>query len=476
MTAPTITLPDGWRSWDPEVKRRWLFHLQAQQAGMIRGRWNPYPWQRPHEHPEDRPPGVCTPACADYPTIQLSAHELWLVWGGRGIGKTDVGANYVLDHVAGPPCDKRARGGHRIAIVAPTLGDAVESCVTGLSGIQAYDPRVTVTTSLGGTYVNFPGKDGRLGPRAKVFGAHTETDVDRLRAGGNRCLVWLEELAAMRYLGGVLEHVRLGLRVGTDPHMIGTSTPRTRPEVRELLDHKRSIITRGRTRDAHHLDAQVLRAYEEQYAGTTIGMQELEGLLLENVEGALWRRWLIDRSRIKPGMQPELRRIVVAVDPNAGGPDEAGITVTGVGRDLAPDRSGHIVEHGYLLADYSDHFAGSEGWARMAVQAYHTWKADAIVAEVNNGGDMVGLTVRAIDPTVRYRSVTATRGKARRAEPVVALYEQDRMHHVGAFPKLEDQMTTWTEDAAESPDRMDSLVWGATDLLLAGPRGFAGAA
>jgi phage terminase large subunit-like protein len=275
-----------------------------------------------------------------------------------------------------------------------------------------------------------------------------------------------------------MEHVRLGLRVGPNPHMLGTSTPRTRPEVRELLEADRTIVTRGRTRDAHHLDDLTVQALLEQYAGTTIGRQELEGELLDNVEGALWKRWLIERNRIRPGLQPELRRVVVSVDPNAGGPDEAGITVQGVGRDLAPDRSGHVVSHGYVLADYSDHYASSEGWARAAVQAYHTWKADSIVAETNNGGDMVGLTVRTIDPTVRYRAVTATRGKARRAEPVVALYEQDRWHHVGAFPKLEDQMTTWTEDVGDdwSPDRMDSLVWGATDLALAGPRGFAGAA
>lgn len=469
---PVDLLPPDWRSWAPDVKRRFLDKLLERAAGSRGERWEPYPWQRPHRHPEGWPFGrVCTAECAAFPDLVLRAQEMWILWGGRGIGKTDGGAHEMLEHVNGPACDRRAPGGHRIGIVAPTLGDAVESCVTGLSGLQAYDPRVKVVTTTGGTIVRFPN-----GVRGKVFGAHTENDVERLRAGGNRCMVWLEEAAAMRYLGAVLAQVRPGLRVGSHAHMIVTTTPRTRPEVREMLAAEGVHITKGRTRDATHLEAETREALERIYAGTSTGRQELDGDLLADVEGALWSRDLIDRNRWAPGSQPDMRRVVVAIDPNAGGPDEAGIIVMGVGRDKLPDRADRLSEHGYVLADESASFTSSAGWARAAVQAYHRWQADAIVAETNNGGDMVGLTVQTVDPTVRYRSVTATRGKARRAEPIVQLYEQNRIHHVGAFPKAEDQMTTWTEDAGWSPDRMDALVWAATDLLVTRRGGFAGTA
>jgi phage terminase large subunit-like protein len=394
---------------------------------------------------------------------------MFLQVGGRGTGKTDGASHYVLNHLDGPACDPRLPGGHRIAIVAPTLGDAIESCVTNpVSGLQAYDPRVKHHTSTGGTYVQFPG-----GARAKVFGAHTPTDVERFRAGGNRCLTWLEEAAAMRYLAEILEQSEFGMRVGPNPHYVVSTTPKALPAVRALLKAEDAVRTWGTLAQAYHLPAEFRAKIEAKYAGTRKGRQEMGGELLEDVEGALWTYQLLEPYRVEPDRVPELRRVVVAVDPNAGGPDEAGIVVLGVGAERLPDKSGRLVDHGYVLADESDHFTGSQGWARAAVRAYHRWGADAIVAETNNGGDMVGITVHTIDPTVRYRSVTATRGKAVRAEPVVGLYEQGRMHHCGDFPTLEDQQTTWTEDAGYSPDRMDALVWAATDALLNSRRGFA---
>ena len=467
-----LILTEEWRSWEPDAKRALLDRLAAARVAQLQAGWAPYPWQRPHEHPAGREPGPCGPECMTLPDLPpLPAHHTWLLMGGRGTGKTDGGSHYVLDHVAGPPCDTRVKGGHRIAIVAPTLGDAVESCVNGPSGLKAYDPRVVMVGATGGTFVRFHG-----GAEAKLFGAHSPGDVDRLRSGGNRCLVWLEEAAAMRQLAGVLEHSRLGLRVGPRPHYVATTTPRPRPEVVKLANDPRTHLTRGRTDQASHLDAAVLQALHEMYAGTRLGQQELDGDLLTDVEGALWRLWLIDRDRLQAGTEPDLRRVVVAVDPNAGGPDECGIVVTGASRERMPDRLGRPQLHGYVLADESGHFRHPGEWGEAAVTAYRKWGADAVVAEVNNGGDMVGHVIHTADPTVRYRSVRATRGKARRAEPVVALYEQARVHHVGAFPRLEDQMTTWTEDSDWSPDRMDAVVWGLTDLLLRTRAGKAGAA
>ena len=471
LAQALAALPTDWRSWEPEHKKRLIERLMGELARRKRDAWTPYPWQRPHTHPAGRKLGPCDEACLDLPPVTPAALGVWLLMGGRGTGKTDGSAQYVLDHVEGPPCNPKLPGGHRIAIVAPTLGDAVESCVTGVSGLQAYDPRVRHYTSTGGTYVAFPG-----GARGKLFGAHTPNDVERLRAGGNRCLVWVEEAAAMRQLGGVMEQSRLGLREGHAAHYVMSTTPKARPDLRAILDQPTTILTRGTTAQAHHLPEEFRDALYALYEGTRTGRQELGGELLEDVEGALWKATLVDPHRLAPGMQPQLRRVVVAVDPNAGGEDEAGVVTIGVGADKLPDKAGRLSDHGYVLADDSDRFTSSNGWARAAVQAYHRWGADAIVAETNNGGDMVGLTVHTVDPTVRYRSVTATRGKAVRAEPVVGLYEQGRMHHVGDFPKLEDQMTSWTEEAGYSPDRMDALVWGATDLLLSRSGGFAGVA
>lgn len=462
----TITLPEGWRAWEPAEKRALLARVEAEIVALRDRRWQPYPWQRLHDH-QGAPPGSCGPDCQALPAPPLRAQQTWLLMGGRGIGKTDGGAHYVLDHINGPPCDRKVRGGHRVAIVAPTLGDAAESCVRGPSGLQAYDPRVRLYGSAGGTYVRF-----HNGAEGKLFGAHTPNDVDRLRAGGNRCLVWLEEAAAMRHLGPVLEHARLGLRIGPAPHFVASTTPKARPEVRDLVEDPDTVITRGTTDQAHHLAQAVRDKLYAKYQGTRTGRQELGGELLTDVEGALWQLWLIDRGRWlgAPDAIPQLGRVVVAVDP-PGGATECGIVVAGRTRESYPDATGRPQRHLYVLADLSDHYRNPGEWAAAACRAYHQYGADAVVGEQNYGGEMVEHTIRVQDPTVRYRSVNATRGKARRGEPVVALYEQDRAHHVGSFPRLEDEQTTWTEDADWSPNRMDGLVWAATDLLLNPKRG-----
>ncbi|WP_329592137.1 terminase family protein [Streptomyces sp. NBC_01362] len=404
-------------------------------------RWTPYPWQVAPE--------------------EIETLGWWLQLGGRGTGKTDGCARYMVEHVNGPPCDERLRGGHRMAIVAPTQGDAVEACVNGPSGLRGHDPRVVLRTGAGGTFARWPS-----GAEAKLFGAHSPDDVERLRAGGNRCLVWMEEAAAMRRLGEAITHSEMGLRIGPNPHYIASTTPKPRTELIELTRRADVTVTRGRTRDAHHLPQEQRDKLVQKYAGTRMEKQELDGELLQDIEGALWSRTRLDATRV--GAVPPLVRIVVSIDPAAKGGDESdemGIIVAGLGQAYIPDRNGFARRHGYILDDLSGRMSPEE-CMRKAAQAYHAWKADLVIAEVNNGGDWIGTTLRQIDPTVNYDTVTATRGKATRAEPAAAVFDQLAAHIVTSLPELEGQLVTWVP-GDDSPDRLDAMVWALTKLMLA---------
>ncbi|MFD8667069.1 hypothetical protein ACFV1U_16950 [Streptomyces microflavus] len=403
--------------------------------------WTPYPWQIPP---------------AEIPTMGW-----WLQLGGRGTGKTDGCARYMVNHVNGPACDPRLRGGHRMAIVAPTQGDAVEACVNGPSGLRTHDPRVVLRTTAGGTFARWPN-----GAEAKLFGAHSPDDIERLRAGGNRCLVWMEEVAAQRRLKEAITHSEMGLRIGPNPHYIGSTTPKPRTEIIELTQRADVIRTQGRTRDAIHLPQDMRDFLVQKYAGTRMEAQELDGLLLADIEGALWSRGNLDTTRV--GAAPPMTRVVVAMDPAATSGDESdemGIIVAGLGQQYIPDLNGTSRRHGYGLDDLSGRMAPIEA-ARRAIKAYHHHRADAIVAEVNNGGDWIGTVIRQIDPTVNYRTVHASRGKLTRAEPVSALSEQHTLHIVGSLPELEEQLVTWVP-GDDSPDRLDAWVWAITELMLA---------
>ncbi|WP_407553091.1 terminase family protein [Streptomyces sp. Pv4-95] len=403
--------------------------------------WTPYPWQ---VAPDD-----------------IETHGMWLQLGGRGTGKTDGAARYVVEHVNGPACDDRVPGGHRLSIIAPTQGDAVESAVNGPSGLRAHDPRVVVRTTVGGTHVRWPS-----GAEAKLFGAHSPDDIERLRSGGNRCLVWLEEAAAMRRLGDALTHSAMGLRLGPRPHYIASTTPKPRREIRDLIARDDVTVTRGRTRDAIHLPALMRSKLIAQYAGTRLERQELDGELITDIEGALWSWGLLDTTRV--GACPDTARLVVAIDPAATSHDESdemGIIVAGLSQQYVPDLNGTMRQHGYVLDDLSGRMPPIEA-ARRAVQAYHAHRADAIVAEVNNGGEWIGEVIRQVDPTVNYRTVHASRGKVTRAEPIAALFEQRAAHVVNSLPTVEEQLATWVPGDA-SPDRLDALVWALTDLMLA---------
>jgi predicted phage terminase large subunit-like protein len=379
--------------------------------------------------------------------------DVWLLEGGRGSGKTDGAAAYVNAHVNGPPC---AANGHRVAIIAPTLGDAVEACANGPSGIRAHNPAVRLVQGIGGTYLRWPS-----GSEAKLFGAYTPEDVERLRAGGNRCLVWAEELAAWPKLDAAWDQMKFGLRVGPRPHAVASSTPKPRKRYIAIRADERTVRTGASTAQNPHLVESVRRDLFARYEGTRIGRQELMAEILMDVEGALWT-WEMFERRMPP---PDLARVVVAVDPSGGSDDNAdeqGITVAGRGVD----------DRGYVLADRSCKLS-PDGWGRRAVQAYVDFNADRLVYERNFGGDMVESVIktaaRAMGVTVATRAVTASRGKRVRAEPVAALYEQGRISHVEVFQELEEQMTGWTPESGTSPDRMDALVFAVTDLML-GPK------
>jgi len=402
----------------------------------------------------------------------------WLLMGGRGMGKTATAARHVHEHVMGPPCLPGVPGGHWVGIIGPTLGDAVTSCALGPSGLRAHDPGLKVRQTAGGTTVRWSN-----GAEGKIFGAHTPEDVERLRSGGNRCLVWAEELAAWRYMQECWQHMRYGLRVGPWPHVIISTTPKNRLLIKELkrkaieevvdpdTGQREVVITSATTAENPHLDASVKRALFEDYGNTRLGRQELYGEILEDVESALWKESIIDRNRLSIMQQPEHYDLkVVGVDPAAGGANEHGIVVCGrVNRYRAHlDHPYSNMPHGFVLDDMT--CTGSPNqWAKAAIAAYRQHECNYIVAERNNGGEMVQNTIHGIDPNVPVKLVWATRGKARRAEPISMLDEQGRTHHIGSFPDLEQQMCEFDPvdpDDAWSPDRMDAMVWAMTELMV----------
>jgi predicted phage terminase large subunit-like protein len=291
------------------------------------------------------------------------------------------------------------------------------------------------------------------GSRIKLFSADKP---DRLR-GPQHHGAWCDELAAYRY-PDAWNQLQFGLRLGQHPRVIVTTTPRPTTLIRDLSkrDDGSVVLTRGSTFDnAKNLAPAALNEFRIRYEGTRLGRQELYGEIIEDVDGALWTLSLIEQTRVNEA--PNLVRIVVAIDPattSGENADETGIIVAGLTAD------GHY----YVLDDLSLRDT-PDAWARVAVNAYHKYKADRIIGETNNGGDMIESLLRQVDRTISYRKVTATRGKIVRAEPVASLYEQHRAHHVGSFPKLEDQMSNYTPDADFSPDHMDAMVWAMTELM-----------
>lgn len=363
---------------------------------------------------------------------------------GRGFGKTRLAAEWLAWQAITNPRT-------RWAIVAPTFGDVRDTAAEGPSGVIAvlreYGVLETYNRSMGEIYLTNKS-------RIKLFSGD---EPDRLR-GPNFHGGWFDELAAFTK-PEAYDQYKFALRLGENPQTIITTTPRPTKLMKELLKADRVEIVRGSTFDnAANLAESALAELRLRYEGTRLGRQELYGEIVDDVEGALWTRNLIESGRITKDTHPPLVRIVVAIDPavtSGENSDETGIVVAGITADA----------HYYVLEDLSCR-EKPEAWARIAVQAYHKWKADRIVGETNNGGDMIELLLRQVDSTISYRKVTATRGKLVRAEPVAALYEQNRAHHVGMFEILEDQMCNYTPDSREtSPDHLDAMVWAMHELM-----------
>ena len=361
----------------------------------------------------------------------------WVILAGRGFGKTRSGAEWVK---------LQARHYPFVNIIGATSDDARDIMIEGESGILA-----VCNTAERPVYRSQRAcLDWPNGAKSLIF---TADAPERLR-GKQHMKLWADELGAWRY-AEAWDQAMMGLRLGDNPQAVITTTPRPRPVLLELLQQPGVVKTQGTTYDNRlNLAEQFFEQIITKYEGTRIGRQELNAEILLDNPGALWKRQWIDDARVIQA--PDLARIVVGVDPSASsGGDACGIVVAGATR--AREAELYILEDATLQAS-------PEAWARAAVTAYHKYKADRIVAEANQGGEMVTAVLRQIDRNVPVKLVHATRGKAIRAEPVSAVYEQGRGHHVGAFPLLEDELCQW-EAGDPSPNRLDALVWAATELL-----------
>ena len=393
-----------------------------------------------------------------WPPMLTGAGDPWTVWlvmGGRGAGKTRTGAEWIKAVALGDPALAISPVG-RIALIAETMADARDVMIEGVSGllsVHAADERPTWEPSR--RRLEWPN-----GAIAQVFSAE---DPESLR-GPQFEFAWLDEIGKWRHAQEAFDMLQFGLRLGLHPRQIVTTTPRPTPMLKRLLADPKTALTRISTlENAAHLAPTFLDQIVARYRGTRLGRQEIDGEMIEERSDALWSRDMIEASRIEQA--PALRRIAVAIDPPATSSrraDSCGIVAAGI------DADGVM----YVLDDASLSAVKPGAWARAALALYHKREADELVAEVNQGGEMVAAVIAEADDSVPVRQVRATRGKYLRAAPVAQLYEQNRVRHVGAFPALEDEMCAFGPDGlpnGASPDRLDALVW-AIAALTSAPR------
>ena len=418
------SLADEFRKLPRAERLKRLGRLTPEQATALRYRWEF--WARPNQLPPLE--------------FKNGTKTYWLVKAGRGFGKTRIGAEMVRGW---------ARDFRYVNLIGATVDDARDIMVEGESGILAICPRDERP-------IYQKGERKLKWPSGCVSLIFTADEPERLR-GKQHEKLWADEIAAWRYKES-WDQAQFGLRLGPLPQSVITSTPKPTELVRELVANPACVVTNGTTYDnrvnlAPSFYTQIIRKYE----GTRLGRQELDAELLTDNPGALFTHTLIDAARVT--RLPLLKRIVVGVDPAASNnedSDEHGLIAAGVD-DQWP-------EHYYVFDDGSMQGSPDE-WTKKAVAMYHQHRADRIVAEVNNGGDMVESVLRTKDLNLAYKAVHATRGKVVRAEPISALYEQGRVHHVGTFGTLEDQMCDYNPmTSTASPDRMDALVWAITEL------------
>ena len=438
LTPPDLKLGADWLACaPPEMTEEFLSSLSDNALLSL-----PYLfefWAMPHQ----------TPPAGDWKT--------WVIMGGRGAGKTRAGAEWVRSMVegAGPKDVGIAR---RVALVGETIDQVREVMVFGDSGIIACSPPDR-RPEWQATRKRLVWPNGAV---AQVFSAH---DPDSLR-GPQFDAAWVDELAKWKKGEHAWDQLQFALRLGDNPRQVVTTTPQNVPVLKAILANDSTVVTHApTTANRANLAASFLAEVHSRYAGTQLGRQELEGLLIDGVEGALWKAGAIEAGRIDTA--PALSRIVVAVDPPVSAhkaSDTCGIVVVGAITDGPPQNWRAVV-----LEDASVQGASPESWARAALDAFARHGADRLVAEVNQGGNLVEAVIRQIDALVPFRALHARASKGARAEPVAALYEQGRVAHLRGLTRLEEQMFMMTAQGFSgrgSPDRVDALVWALTELII----------
>jgi phage terminase large subunit-like protein len=437
-----------------EERKEYLSGLKLDDTDYLEYSW-PF-WGRPSQLPPE----------GDW--------HIWLLLGGRGLGKTRTGAEWIRSIMCGPTPLAPGLCRH-VALVGETAAD-VRKVMVGSGLAESEGAGILQVHPAAFRPVYNPSNKRLTWPNGAIATLYNATQPEELR-GPSHGAAWADELCKWTYLQDTWDNLEFGLRLGTNPRIVITTTPKPIKELKQIMADPTTVVTRGSTyENIGNLPKKFIDRMASKYEGTRLGRQELHAEILDDAPGALWKRSLIEEARIKFADLPELTRIVVAIDPSATSgedADEAGVICAALGRN------GHL----YVLEDASKQMApvsndpDAPGWANVAIEIYRRRKADRVVAEVNNGGEMVEATLRMVDPRVSYRAVHASRGKVIRAEPVAALYEQKRVHHVGMFAALEDQMTAFTTDfdrkeMGYSPDRVDALVWAITELAVDMPAGF----
>lgn len=407
-------------------------------------------------------------------------YKFWLYMAGRGSGKTRTGAEWTKDLIR--------QGYNRGGLIAPTAADVRDVMVEGESGLLAVcnEWDKDIHGNVMGRPIYEPSKRRVTWENGAMVTLYSADEPERLR-GPQHGFLWMDELAAWRRME-TFDQAMFGLRLGKKPRVFISTTPKPKPLVKRLYaraldpnDHDVVMTTGSSERNSANLAPGVIEELRGMYSGSTLGRQELDGVLLEELEGALWSRKIIDQHRydVMPTLLDKdfyFLRIVVGVDPattDKEGSDETGIVVAALGSD----------NHAYVLADYSGKYSPAS-WGKMVSHVFNTWQADMVVAEVNQGGDMVKHVLEGADDSMPIKMVHASRGKIARAEPVAQKYEQGKVHHVGHavvhadgtkneghLDNLEDQMCTWERlSATYSPDRIDALVWCIHELLISGEK------
>jgi phage terminase large subunit-like protein len=368
--------------------------------------------------------------------------RVWLLLAGRGFGKTRIGAEWVLKQARNCP-------DARIALIGATIDEVARIMVEGDSGILRCAPPDEAPDWLVSRHeLRF-----RSGAIAH---AYSGGNGDGLR-GPQHHFAWADELGKWSDAESAWDNLAMGMRLGPRPRVLVTTTPGNSALLKRIMAEPGVELRRGRTADNVHLPRAFIEAMEAAYRGSRLGRQELDGVIVDEAQGALWTRPLLEKCRTKVSTE-DLRRVVVGVDPPASSTGDAcGILVCGLTSD----------GRGLVLADASVSGQGPSGWARRVASAAEAWQADRVVAEVNNGGDMVESVLRQVEPALPVRKVRASRGKVARAEPVATMFEVGTCGLAGFFPELEDELSAFTAAGylgSGSPDRADAMVWALTEL------------